>query len=115
MIDRYSLPEMRSLWSEQRKLQIWLEIEILACEAMAEFGSIPKEDAAAIRRTATFDIENVHEIEKRTNHDVIAFLEDVALAGGPGFALDSPGTDLLRFARHHARGADDFRVRNFAG
>ena len=78
MIDRYSLPEMRSLWSEQRKLQIWLEIEILACEAMAEFGSIPKEEAAAIRRTATFDIENVHEIEKRTNHDVIAFLEDVA-------------------------------------
>ena len=78
MIDRYSLPEMRSLWSEQRKLQIWLEIEILACEAMAEFGSIPKEEAATIRRTATFDIENVHEIEKRTNHDVIAFLEDVA-------------------------------------
>ena len=69
---------MRSLWSEQRKLQIWLEIEILACEAMAEFGSIPKEEAAAIRRTATFDIENVHEIEKRTNHDVIAFLEEVA-------------------------------------
>ena len=83
MIDRYSLPEMRSLWSEQRKLQIWLEIEILACEAMAEFGSIPKEDAATIRRTATFDIENVHEIEKRTNHDVIAFLEDVASRVGP--------------------------------
>jgi adenylosuccinate lyase len=83
VIDRYSLPEMRSLWSEQRKLQIWLEIEILACEAMAEFGSIPKEDAATIRRTATFDIGNVHEIEKRTNHDVIAFLEDVASRVGP--------------------------------
>jgi adenylosuccinate lyase len=83
VIDRYSLPEMRSLWSEQRKLEIWLEIEILACEAMAELGSIPKEDAATIRRKAAFEIEKVHEIEKRTNHDVIAFLEDVASHVGP--------------------------------
>ena len=74
---------MRSLWSEQRKLEIWLEIEVLACEAMAELGSIPREDAALIRRKAAFDIENVHEIEKRTNHDVIAFLEDVASHVGP--------------------------------
>ena len=83
MIDRYSLPQMRSLWSEQRKLEIWLEIEILACEAMAELGSIPKDDVATIRRKAAFEIENVHEIEKRTNHDVIAFLEDVASHVGP--------------------------------
>ena len=74
---------MRSLWSEQRKLEIWLEIEVLACEAMAELGSIPREDAALIRRKAAFDIENVHEIEKRANHDVIAFLEDVASHVGP--------------------------------
>ena len=46
MIERYSLPEMRSLWTEKRKLEIWLEIETLACEAMAELGTIPKEDAA---------------------------------------------------------------------
>ena len=83
MIDRYSLPEMRSLWSEQRKLEIWLEIELLACEGMAEVGAIPREDAMTIRRKATFVIENVHEIEKRTNHDVIAFLEDVASHVGP--------------------------------
>ncbi len=74
---------MRSLWTEQRKLEIWLEIETLACEGMAELGTIPKEDAVTIRQKATFDIEKVREIEKRTNHDVIAFLEDVASHVGP--------------------------------
>jgi adenylosuccinate lyase len=83
VIERYSLPQMRSLWSEQRKLEIWLEIEVLACEAMAGLGTIPKEDAIVIRRKAAFDIGSVHEIEKRTNHDVIAFLEDVARRVGP--------------------------------
>ncbi|MBN8708554.1 MAG: adenylosuccinate lyase [Verrucomicrobia bacterium 61-8] len=83
MIDRYSLPEMRSLWTEQRKLEIWLEIETLACEAMADLGEIPKEDAVTIRSKATFNIEKVREIEKRTNHDVIAFLEEVATHVGP--------------------------------
>src|SRR6218665_1149996 len=71
VIDRYSLPEMRGLWTEQRKLEIWLEIETLACEAMAELGTIPREDAVTIREKAPFDIEKVREIEKRTNHDVI--------------------------------------------
>lgn len=78
MIERYSLPEMRSLWSEQRKCEIWLEIETLACEAMAEIGIMPQEDAKAIRERGTFSLEAVKEIEKRTNHDVIAFLEEVA-------------------------------------
>jgi adenylosuccinate lyase len=83
MIERYSLPGMRSVWTEQRKLEIWLEIETLACEAMAELGTIPKEDAATIRAKGAFDINAVREIEKRTNHDVIAFLEDVASRVGP--------------------------------
>lgn len=83
MIERYSLPKMRSIWTEQRKLEIWLEIETLACEAMAEIGQIPAEDAAQIRAKGAFDIKCVHEIEKRTNHDVIAFLEDVASRVGP--------------------------------
>lgn len=74
---------MRALWTEQRKLEIWLEIEILACEGMAELGTIPREDAAAIRAKAAFDIQKVREIEKRTNHDVIAFLEEVASHVGP--------------------------------
>jgi adenylosuccinate lyase len=83
VIDRYSFPEMKALWSDQRKLEIWLEIETLACEAMAELGQIPVEDARAIRERGGFDIHEVLEIEKRTNHDVIAFLENVASRVGP--------------------------------
>ena len=74
---------MRRIWSDERKFQIWLEIEILACEAMAEFGQIPKQDAAEIRKRARFSIPEIAEIEKRTNHDVIAFLENVAESVGP--------------------------------
>src|SRR5438105_9335209 len=74
---------MRQLWSDERKFQIWLEIETLACEAMAELGQIPQEDAAEIRKKARFSIPEIAEIEKRTNHDVIAFLENVAASVGP--------------------------------
>src|SRR5437868_8247124 len=74
---------MRELWSEERKFQIWLEIETLACEAMAELGQIPRQDAAEIRKKARFSIPEIAEIEKRTNHDVIAFLENVAASVGP--------------------------------
>ena len=77
MIERYSRPTMRSLWSEQRKYELWLEIEILACEGMAELGIIPREDAIIIREKGAFSREAIAEIEKRTNHDVIAFLENV--------------------------------------
>jgi adenylosuccinate lyase len=74
---------MRQIWSDERKYQIWLEIEVLACEAMAELGQIPKEDAVEIRKKARFSIPEILEIEKRTNHDVIAFLENVASSVGP--------------------------------
>lgn len=74
---------MRSLWSDQRKYEIWLEIETLACEAMARLGQIPAADAKAIREKAQFSIPEILEIEKRTNHDVIAFLENVAASVGP--------------------------------
>ena len=74
---------MRQVWSDERKFQIWLEIETLACEAMAELGQIPKADAAEIRKRARFSIPEILEIEKRTNHDVIAFLENVAQSVGP--------------------------------
>jgi adenylosuccinate lyase len=83
VIDRYSRPEMRKIWSDERKFQIWLEIEILACEAMADLGQIPKKDAEEIRKRARFSIPEILEIEKRTNHDVIAFLENVAASVGP--------------------------------
>jgi adenylosuccinate lyase len=74
---------MRKIWSDERKFQIWLEIEVIACEAMAELGQIPREDAAEIRKRARFSIPEIAEIEKRTNHDVIAFLENVADSVGP--------------------------------
>ncbi|MEY2479468.1 MAG: adenylosuccinate lyase [Verrucomicrobiota bacterium] len=74
---------MRDLWSDTRKFQIWLEIETLACEAMAELGQIPIADAQEIRKRAKFSIPEILEIEKRTNHDVIAFLENVAASVGP--------------------------------
>jgi adenylosuccinate lyase len=74
---------MRQVWSDERKFQIWLEIEVLACEAMAALGQIPKKDAEEIRNRARFSIPEILEIEKRTNHDVIAFLENVAASVGP--------------------------------
>jgi len=83
MISRYTLPEMEAIWTEQRKYEIWLEIETLACEAQAELGHIPVEDAREIRAKAKFDLAQIEEIELRTNHDVIAFLENVASYVGP--------------------------------
>src|SRR5438270_1183680 len=74
---------MRAIWSDERKFQIWLEIETIACEAMARLGLIPKEDAAVIRKKGKFEIDEIAKIEKRTNHDVIAFLENVASYVGP--------------------------------
>src|SRR5206468_13080362 len=73
----------RKIWSDERKFQIWLEIEVLACERMAELGEIPKEDAAEIRKRARFSIPGIMEIEKRSNHEVIAFLENIAESVGP--------------------------------
>ncbi len=76
---------MTQIWTEQRKCEIWLEIEVLACEAMAGIGAIPLSDARAIRKKAAFDLAAVLEIEKRTHHDVLAFLENVAtFVGKPG-------------------------------
>lgn len=78
MIARYTNPEMGQLWSLQHEFEEILEVELAACEAMAEVGEIPKEAAENIRRKAKFDLARVHEIEKVTNHDIIAFLTNVA-------------------------------------
>ncbi len=83
MIERYSRPEMTAVWTEEAKLSHWLEIEVLACEGMAKYGSIPKKDAAKIRAAAKFDINQVRKNEERTQHDVLAFLENVATYVGP--------------------------------
>ena len=64
MIERYSRPEMANIWSEENKYRAWLEVEILADEAWAELGEIPKEDVAKIRANADFDVYRILEIEK---------------------------------------------------
>ena len=78
MIERYSRPEMANIWSEENKYRAWLEVEILADEAWAELGEIPKEDVALIREKATFDINRILEIEQETRHDVVAFTRAVS-------------------------------------
>lgn len=78
MITRYSRPEMRAIWSEQRKLEIWLKIELLASEALNQQGLVPDADLAQMKSRAAFDLERCKEIEKTINHDVIAFTTNVA-------------------------------------
>lgn len=78
MIERYKRPEMGAIWTEQNKYQAWLEVEILACEAWAELGDIPKEDVAKIRENASFDVNRILEIEQETRHDVVAFTRAVS-------------------------------------
>jgi adenylosuccinate lyase len=83
MISRYTRPEMEKIWTEQRKFETWLEIELLACEALAELGETPREAVREIRGKASFDVQRVNEIEKETKHDVIAFLTSVGEYIGP--------------------------------
>lgn len=78
MIDRYSQPEMQAIWSDANKFSIMMEVEILASEAMAEIGEIPKEAARNIREKANFDVDRIKEIERVTKHDVIAFVSCMA-------------------------------------
>jgi len=78
VIDRYTLPEMGRIWALENKFRKWLDIEIAACEAMAELGKIPKEAVEVIKQKANFDVKRIEEIEAVTNHDVIAFLTCVA-------------------------------------
>ncbi len=83
MISRYTRPEMGQVWSEENKFRLWLEIELLACEAQVQLGVIPKDAAQKIRQQAKFDVRRIQEIEKETKHDVIAFLTNVAEYVGP--------------------------------
>jgi len=78
MIERYTLPEMGALWSEQSKFQKWLEVELAVCEVHAEMGTIPQEALEQIKSRAKFSVERINEIEKTTNHDVIAFTTNLA-------------------------------------
>ena len=74
MIDRYTRPAFRALWSDENRFRCWLEIEATASEALADAGIVPHEAARAIRERGAFTVERIREIEQVTRHDVIAFL-----------------------------------------
>ena len=78
MITRYTRPEMANIWSDENRYRCWLEVEILACEAWAELGEIPKVNVQKIRDNASFSVERILEIEEETRHDVVAFTRAVS-------------------------------------
>jgi adenylosuccinate lyase len=84
VIARYARPEMSRIWSEEGKLERWLEVELAALDAWAELGTVPAEDAALVRRDAAVPTpERVAEIERTTDHDLAAFVDAVAERLGP--------------------------------
>jgi len=78
MIERYTLPEMGAVWTDEARMHAWLQVEIAAVKAWAQLGKVPQEAVADIEARAGFDVARVNEIEQTTNHDVIAFLTNVA-------------------------------------
>ena len=77
MIDRYTLSKMGNVWSDQRRMDIMLNVEILACESMTKLGLIPKSAMEKIRKKAKYDLEEVKKIEEKTKHDVVALIVNV--------------------------------------
>src|SRR5690349_13145658 len=91
MIQRYSRPAMREIWSEQRKLEIWLQIELLASEALSAEGLVPDKDLLQMKTRAAFTLERCKELERTLNHDVIAFTTNV------GENIGEPASRWLHF------------------
>ena len=83
MIPRYSRPEMSRIWDDEHKFQKWLDVELAVCDALADRGQIPKQAAANIRAKARFEVKRVREIEATVQHDVIAFITNLAEHVGP--------------------------------
>ncbi|SPF48127.1 Adenylosuccinate lyase [Syntrophobacter sp. SbD1] len=83
MIERYTRPEMDSIWTLENKYRKWLDVELAVCEVLFERGEIPPEDFKAIREKAGFNVDKIEQIERETQHDVIAFLTNVAEFVGP--------------------------------
>jgi adenylosuccinate lyase len=112
MIQRYSRPAMRDIWSEQRKLEIWLQIELLASEALCSAGLVPRKDFRQMKARAAFEVERCREIERTLNHDVIAFTTNVAEnIGAPAsrwlhFGLTSSDVVDTAFAVQMVQSAD---------
>ena len=78
MISRYTRDEMAAIWTDENKYKAWLEVEILAAEAWAELGIIPKDEVKNIRPNAKIDVDRILEIEAETRHDVVAFTRQVS-------------------------------------
>jgi len=78
MIDRYSRPQMRKIWTEENKFRAYLEVELLSAEAWSSLGVVPQEDIRLLRDKATFNVDRIHEIEEQTRHDVVAFTRTVS-------------------------------------
>ena len=118
MIRRYTNPEMGSIWSEQRRYETWLEVELAAADTMAEAGIVPADAARELRAKAAFDVARIEEIEQTTQHDVIAFTTAVAEKVGPAarwlhFGLTS--SDVVDTAQAiQMRQACDLIVKNIA-
>src|SRR5689334_2719939 len=83
MVPRYSQKDMAAIWSETRRYQSWLDVELAATETLAELGVVPADDARTLREKAKFDVARIEEIEQTTQHDVIAFTTAVAEHVGP--------------------------------
>ena len=83
MIDRYSRKEIKEIWDEKNKYQIWLDIEIYAAQAMEKLKIIPKGVSAKIRKKAKINVDRIHKIEGKVHHDVIAFLTSITEKVGP--------------------------------
>src|SRR3954468_2725032 len=119
MIPRYTHPEMGRIWSDQRRYETWLLVETAAAESMAAAGIIPREAARDIRDRGAFDIARIDEIERTTQHDVIAFTTAVAENVGPSarwlhFGLTS--SDVVDTAQAlQMRDACDLIVKDVAG
>jgi len=83
MIERYTRPEMGAIWDEEAKLRVWLEVELLACEALAARGEVPADVPSKLRACARVDVARMRAIEREVGHDVIAFVTSVAEHCGP--------------------------------
>ena len=78
MIERYAREEMSAIWSEENQFQAWLDVELAACRAWSKLDKIPAEDVEKLYENASFDVDRIHEIEKQTRHDVVAFTRSVS-------------------------------------
>jgi adenylosuccinate lyase len=82
LIERYTLPEIGAVWTEEAKYRAWLKVELAVCRARAQLGEIPADEVEVLAAKADFTVERIHEIERETNHDVIAFVTNVAEYAG---------------------------------